>query len=85
MTIKQILSKYPKAHLHYWDSGSWVFYTSKKALEKRERYEDKEYDKYMEEITLLEGDDNDFQTQIGYAPGLVVQFAKLLGLTIDSI
>lgn len=76
MKLNKALDK--AKHIHYWDNGSWAIYD--KTWVEIERVYDKT-DEYPDPI--LEG--ADYDNRKGYAPDLVTELAKKLGITVDSI
>lgn len=88
--LAEILKKYPNCYINYTDNGSYYIYPSKEAYDAKRA----ENDAYWENDS--EGDEPDFaDIQVysgnhwddanGYAPGLVVELARLTGKTVDSV
>ncbi len=77
MTLKQAIKKYPNGMIYYHDFDGWAFY---KRVVKDNEWENEEIYGKLEVNT-----DEDWQHEIGYAPGIVVQLCDALGIKVDSI
>lgn len=85
--IIKVIKKYPNCFLYFTDNGEFTFYTSKKDFERLERLdklEDDEYEKWHKKIALLYGSDYGADN-VGYATALVLALAKCLNIEVDSI
>jgi hypothetical protein len=79
MKLKQAIEKYPKGMIYYHDKQSWVYY--KRSLTDEELSGEKDVPKGLQ---VSEGDDWDNEFR-GYAPGIVVELAELLGIEVESV
>ena len=88
MDLVQILKKNPGCFIFFQAEGQWVLYKSKETYDKLEKIikndpTGKEYDKYLDKITLCEW--NDFPITDGYKDPLVEALATLSDISVDSI
>jgi len=89
--IKKVIKANPKCFIYYNDNGCWDIWKSKKDFDKLNFkdfdklnfLENDKYDKFMDKIILISGDD--FDRYNGYASLLVTALAELLNIKVDSI
>lgn len=76
MDFKKLIAKHPKMYLYYHDNQQWILYKEKPP---KDTYcGEPEHDACV----LAEGQDFDME---GYAPHLVIDLCKALGIKVDSI
>ena len=75
MDFNKLLKKHPKMYLYYHDNQQWILYKEKPP--EGTYCGEEEHDKFI----LVEGQDYD---GIGYAPHLVIDLCKALGIKVES-